>query len=59
MNSTLTLNTKTSALNTKTSGLNTQIGRTLLRKWDMLAILGLLAASAAYSVCAVTQMTGF
>lgn len=36
-----------------------QAGRTLARKWDMLAVIGLMVSSAAYSVYAVSQMTGF
>ncbi|MGI4788602.1 MAG: hypothetical protein ACRYFS_07105 [Janthinobacterium lividum] len=36
-----------------------QLKRTLVRKWDMLAVIGLMVSSAAYGVFALTQMTGF
>lgn len=34
-------------------------GRTLARQWDLLAIASLLVSSGAYSIYAITQMTGF
>ena len=33
--------------------------RTLAGKWDMLAVIGLMASSAVYGVYALTLMTGF
>ena len=64
MNSSISTPAKTNTLDT--NAVNTaqrvtpaQIGRILLHKWDLLAVVGLLASSAAYSVCAITQMTGF
>ena len=54
MHSTLTL--KTYAARTITVK---PIARTLACKWDLLAVLGLMASSAVYGVYALTQMTGF
>ncbi len=54
MNSTLTLKTyDTHTIIVK------PIARTLACKWDMLAVIGLMASSAVYGVYALTQMTGF
>lgn len=55
--------TKTTALNL--DAMNTaqritpaQSRRTPAGQWDLFAIIGLMVCSAAYSVCAITQMTG-
>ena len=63
---TSTLNTSTLTLHSHAAGTAAaeiagpaRIARTLVCKWDMLAVIGLLASSAVYSVYALTQMTGF
>ncbi len=70
MNSTLTLSAKTAAL-VNTAALGTipaskasppkpltaaQLRRTLVRKWDMLAVIGLMASSAAYGIFALAHV---
>jgi len=56
MNSTLTLN----AHSTKTHTSNAAgLARFLARKWDLLAVLSLMASSGIYGVYALGQMTGF
>ncbi len=60
MNTTLTLTSTT-----RTAGIPARnraaarLPRFLVCKWDMLAVLGLMASSAVYGVYALTQMTGF
>ena len=56
MNSTLTLNVNTATTRTSSAA---EIVRCIACKWDLLAVLGLLASSTAYGVYAVSQMTGF
>lgn len=34
----------------------TQLRRTLVRKWDMLAVIGLMASSAAYGIFAMAHV---
>ena len=36
-----------------------RVRRTLARKWDMYAVIGLMVSSAAYGIYALTYMTGF
>ncbi len=55
MNSTLN-NTLNSAA--RTTSVKPSV-RTVAGKWDMLAVIGLIASSAVYGVYALTQMTGF
>ena len=49
----------TSALNTAPRTTPAQSRRTPAGQWDLLAVVGLMVCSAAYSICAITQMTGF
>ncbi|MGI4788085.1 MAG: hypothetical protein ACRYFS_04465 [Janthinobacterium lividum] len=60
MNSTLTLKLD-ATVQSKTAKTLTaaQVIRTVARKWDMFAVIGLMASSAVYGVYALTQMTGF
>jgi hypothetical protein len=62
MNSTLTLKIYSADTTTATAVKPTAVkpeSRFLTCKWDMLAVLGLMASSAVYGVYALTQMTGF
>jgi len=70
MNSTLTLSAKTATFG-DTATISTipavgtrrpkpltaaQLRRTLVRKWDMLAVIGLMASSAAYGIFALAHV---
>jgi hypothetical protein len=60
--STLTLNADASTLRTAKSIkpiTADQVGRTLVCKWDMLAVIGLMVSCGTYGVYAIAQMTGF
>lgn len=59
MNSTLTLKLTTVSANTVKPSIFAQARRVIACKWDMAAVISLLLSSAAYSVHALTQMTGF
>ena len=61
MNTTLTLKLNTTTAKNAFSKTPSfaQFSRTVARKWDMLAVAGLMVSSAAYGVYALTQMTGF
>ena len=65
MNSSSTLTLKLNTVNTpvvpavvKTTAA-AFLRRTLIRKWDMIAVVGLMTSSAVYGVYALSQMTGF
>lgn len=48
-----------STLNTAKTAVMAPLMRTLFDKWDMLAVISLLLSSSAYSIYAISQMTGF
>lgn len=62
------MNTSTLTLNANAANLRTaksikpvtaaQVGRTLVRKWDMLTVIGLMVSCGTYGVYAIAQMTG-
>ena len=61
---TILTQTKTTALNL--DAMNTAQRRTPARsrrtpagQWDLFAVVGLMVCSAAYSICAILQTTGF
>jgi hypothetical protein len=47
-------------MNTSTLTLTAdQVGRTLVRKWDRLAVIGLMVSCGTYGVYAIAQRAGF
>ncbi|MGI4788605.1 MAG: hypothetical protein ACRYFS_07120 [Janthinobacterium lividum] len=55
--STLTLKLNTNTVKPATKPVTVaQIGRTLIRKWDMIAVIGLMTSSAAYGVFALAHV---
>ncbi len=56
MNSTLTLSVNAKPTRTSNAA---GLARFFARKWDLLAVIGLMVSSTVYGVYPLTQMTGF